>query len=185
MLRFLSRGVGLAFLGIRDAPLTLSVPSVSVTVRRPTAAEQFAAWRESLAPEIADAERDQIAATLAGQFDLNLREIQRLAQESHAQTATDAGVIGRALWNASRDLGRQRLDALAQRLDVKATWDDLVLPDEQMNLVRRIAGQVRARHTVYDEWGFSERMTRGFGISALFAGAISPPAAICSRSLDT
>jgi hypothetical protein len=170
LVRFLSRGIGLVFLGIRDAPLTLSVPSVSVTVRRPTAAEQFAAWRESLAPGIAVADRDRTAATLTGQFDLDLREIRRVAKENHAESATDAAAIGRTLWNASRDLGRQRLDALAQRLDVKATWDDLVLPGEQINLVRRIAGQVRARHTVYEEWGFSERMTRGFGISALFAG---------------
>jgi SpoVK/Ycf46/Vps4 family AAA+-type ATPase len=39
-----------------------------------------------------------------------------------------------------------------------------------MALIRRIAGQVRTRHRVYDQWGFSEKMNRGFGISALFSG---------------
>jgi SpoVK/Ycf46/Vps4 family AAA+-type ATPase len=59
---------------------------------------------------------------------------------------------------------------LAQRLEPKATWDDLVLPQEQMALIRQIAGQVRERHKVYEQWGFSQSMNRGFGISALFSG---------------
>ena len=62
------------------------------------------------------------------------------------------------------------MDSLAQRLETKATWDDLVLADEQMALMRQIAGQVRERYKVYEQWGFSQRMNRGFGITALFAG---------------
>ncbi|WP_156302407.1 ATP-binding protein, partial [Methylogaea oryzae] len=63
-----------------------------------------------------------------------------------------------------------RLDALAQPLVPKAIWDDLVLPEESAKLLRQIAGQVRGRHKVYEDWGFSSRMNRGFGISALFSG---------------
>ena len=74
------------------------------------------------------------------------------------------------MWRACRDSVRPRLDSLAQRLEPKATWNDLVLPDEQMRQMRQIAGQVRDRHRVYDEWGFARTMNRGFGISALFAG---------------
>src|SRR5260370_9871626 len=36
--------------------------------------------------------------------------------------------------------------------------------------MRQIASQVRERHKVYGEWGFSRKMNRGFGISVLFAG---------------
>ncbi len=53
---------------------------------------------------------------------------------------------------------------------MKASWQDLVLPDEQMTLMHQIAQQVRERHTVYGQWGFAQRMNRGFGISALFTG---------------
>src|SRR5205085_8021586 len=69
-----------------------------------------------------------------------------------------------------RGLTRPRLDALAQRLEVKATWNDLVLPEEQMALMGQIVAQVRERHKVYGEWGFALKMNRGFGISTLFAG---------------
>ena len=74
------------------------------------------------------------------------------------------------LLGRGRELTRPRLDLLAQHLEPKATWDDIVLPAEQMDLLRQIAGQVRQRHKVYEQWGFAKKMNRGFGISALFSG---------------
>src|SRR6185369_11983307 len=59
---------------------------------------------------------------------------------------------------------------LAQRIDAKATWSDLVLPDAELDLLHQIVAHVTGRATVYDDWGFRERMNRGLGISALFAG---------------
>jgi hypothetical protein len=166
--RFLSRGVGLVFLGARE-PVDLAAANFVVEVKRPTAAEQFALWTEALRQGAPEAEVRQAAAALGGQFDLSRGDIRAIAARELV-TTEDTGALGERLWDACRDLTRPRLDALAQRLEVKATWDDLVLPEEQMALMRRIAGQVRARHQVYDEWGFSRRMNRGFGISALFAG---------------
>ena len=74
------------------------------------------------------------------------------------------------LWDACRAWTRTRLDALAQRLDPRATWDDLVLPDVERITLQQVADQVRRRGTVYDAWGFRRRMARGLGISVLFAG---------------
>lgn len=74
------------------------------------------------------------------------------------------------LWSASLDESRPRLDRLAQLIDTKATWADLVLPNDETALLRQIADQVRQRSTVYDAWGFRATMSRGFGINALFAG---------------
>jgi SpoVK/Ycf46/Vps4 family AAA+-type ATPase len=62
------------------------------------------------------------------------------------------------------------MDRLAEKLDVKATWDDIVLPEQEATLLRQIVAQVRVRARVYDDWGFRARMNRGLGISALFGG---------------
>ena len=51
-----------------------------------------------------------------------------------------------------------------------ATWDDIVLPPLQLDLLHRIADQVEKRAQVYEAWGFGARMNRGLGITALFAG---------------
>ena len=74
------------------------------------------------------------------------------------------------LWSACLASTRPQLDTLAQRLDPKASWDNIVLPAEETNLLHQIADQIRQRSLVYQEWGFHNRMNRGMGISALFAG---------------
>lgn len=74
------------------------------------------------------------------------------------------------LWSACLASTRPQLDTLAQRLDPKATWDNIVLPAEETNLLHQIADQIRQRSLVYQQWGFHNRMNRGMGISALFAG---------------
>jgi SpoVK/Ycf46/Vps4 family AAA+-type ATPase len=74
------------------------------------------------------------------------------------------------VWDACISHSRPALDQLAQPIDAKATWDELVLPATEMTALRQIADQVGARMQVYEEWGFRERMNRGLGISVLFAG---------------
>jgi hypothetical protein len=163
--KFLSRPMGLIFVAVHETPLTFSnEPTFAVQVKKPTPIEQCEAWRDELESIAPDSNMPQI---LAGQFSLNLGEIRSVAASvdaNHEQT------VDQQLWQTCRDLTRVSLDSLAQRLEPKATWDDLVLPDEPMGLMRQIASQIRDRHKVYDEWGFARTMNRGFGISALFSG---------------
>jgi MoxR-like ATPase len=77
-----------------------------------------------------------------------------------------AGVV----WTAAREASRGGLDALAQRIDGGADFDDLVLPAAQASMLRDIARHLRYRERVYREWGFGEHQTRGLGLTALFAG---------------
>jgi SpoVK/Ycf46/Vps4 family AAA+-type ATPase len=66
---------------------------------------------------------------------------------------------------------RAALEAEAQRVRPPlATWDSLVLPDAELDLLHQISSQVAHRFQVYQQWGFDQRMNRGLGISALFAG---------------
>jgi SpoVK/Ycf46/Vps4 family AAA+-type ATPase len=74
------------------------------------------------------------------------------------------------LWAACRAQARPALANLAQRIEPRATWADLVLPASKVETLHHIAVQVRQRHTVYDEWGFAASSARGLGISALFWG---------------
>ncbi|MEM6353283.1 MAG: ATP-binding protein, partial [Cyanobacteria bacterium P01_D01_bin.14] len=110
-----------------------------------------------------------VAALLASQFNLNTTAIQRIAQTVQAQSPSPKALTDR-LWQACLSKTRPQLDRLAQRLDAKATWDDIVLPAEELDLLHQITEQVQQRSIVYQDWGFQQRMNRGFGISALFAG---------------
>jgi hypothetical protein len=86
---------------------------------------------------------------------------------------SDAGVEGdmeARMWNALRECARGGLDSLAQRIESRATVEDLVLPPSVASQLREIASQLRHRQTVYEDWGFARRGSRGLGIGALFAG---------------
>jgi SpoVK/Ycf46/Vps4 family AAA+-type ATPase len=51
-----------------------------------------------------------------------------------------------------------------------ADWDNLILPEKELNTLREIAIHVRQRSKVYESWGFISKIKSGLGISALFSG---------------
>jgi hypothetical protein len=164
--RFLARGDGVTFLGTREVWPSVPRAQAAFDVERPTAIEQRDAWRTALAVE----GMDDTAAELAGQFSLNLPAIQRVARDALARPLDVDDDLRLRLWDDCLLMTRPRMDALAQRIVAKATWDDIVLPGPELTLLRRVASQLRHRMTVYETWGFARRMNRGLGISALFAG---------------
>lgn len=78
--------------------------------------------------------------------------------------------IHNALWMLCRRQARANLDDLAQRIEARATWEELVLPDRQRQILEDIAAHLSYRARVYQEWGFAQKGDRGLGISALFYG---------------
>src|SRR5699024_1910417 len=112
-----------------------------VDIGRPTIDEQRAAWCELAGADPA------VAARLAGQFDLGLGEIQHAAEPA-ASESTPA-----PLWRACVRATRPRLEGLAQRIEPRAAWDDLVLPAPTKALLAEIADQARDRYLVYETWG--------------------------------
>ena len=89
---------------------------------------------------------------------------------SRRAAATTAGKLESRLWNSCRSVSRPQLDLLAERIEPRAGWDDLVLPEAQLAVLRMLVSQARHRMTVYERWGFARSGRRGLGISALFAG---------------
>jgi SpoVK/Ycf46/Vps4 family AAA+-type ATPase len=138
---------------------------LALEVGKPTAAEQQAAWAQMLGPQDKDG-----STLLAAQFSLNLSTIQQLAEAARCEQADERDGLAERVWRLCCVTERPRLDALAQRLEPKATWGDLVLPATETALLRQVCAQVRQRARVYGEMGFDRKMNRGFGISTLFAG---------------
>jgi winged helix domain-containing protein/ATPase family protein associated with various cellular activities (AAA) len=167
--RFLAGAHGIFFVATRDIRPDLGETSVPLDVAKPTPREQRQAWREALGEAAAD-----LPDRLASQFSLDLGTLRRVARAALAETAEPAAAgedgLRDRVWQAALASTRPRLEGLAQRLDPRARWDDLVLPAPLLDLLRQIASQVRLRSRVYDDGGFAEKRNRGLGISVLFAG---------------
>jgi hypothetical protein len=165
--RFLARCGTLTFLDTREPRTGVGLNAPAFDVDKPMAVEQQTAWREILGPEAGDAPEQ-----LCAQFNLNLPAIRQISRTVLAESHADESLLSltERTWQACLSRTRPRLDRLAQRIEPKADWEALILPDETLKLLHAITDQVRQRSKVYDEWGFRRKMSRGFGISALFGG---------------
>ncbi|HEX3530695.1 MAG TPA: AAA family ATPase [Thermoanaerobaculia bacterium] len=167
--RLLDETRGAVLLAARDRRRARQRPLLTFDVQRPTSAERRGLWETALQGVLNGG-----AETLNGHLDAVVThfELSPVAIRSvGARLATAEGPLGDALWDACRTQARPRLEGLAQRIEAKAAWDDLVLPEPQRHILREIAIHVRRRHHVYEAWGFANRLARGLGINALFTGA--------------
>ncbi|MGP0063412.1 MAG: ATP-binding protein [Isosphaeraceae bacterium] len=132
--------------------------------------ERKALWMESLGPLASrmNGELDRIVECFhfdAGQ----IRLAGAMARDAAAHRAE--ADPNRLTWDACRTRARRSLENLAQRIEARAGWQDLVLPAQQVETLRQIVAHVRRRSIVHGHWGFSDKYSRGLGVTALFAGA--------------
>jgi len=148
-------------------------PLLSLDVDKPGSDEQHALWRRAVAAEAPGAELDDPRIEkLVGQFHMSAAEIREAWLQARGRLEGDPdGGLPEALWESCRERARPALTELAQRLEPGAKWEDLVLPEHQLETLREVVVHLRHRATVHRRWGFAEKSARGLGISALFAGA--------------
>ena len=135
------------------------MPSIGVTPLRDR--ERLEVWREVVPAD--NSVDETLLAEIAAQFPLGPAEIVQVAAEVPSFARSK-------LWAACRERARGDTGDLGDRLTPRYGWDDIVLPDEILDDLKAIAGQARHRVTVYDRWGFGDRLVRNTGITALFAG---------------
>jgi len=136
-----------------------------VRAARPTRVEQRNLWRVALDPHPHSVNGEVDAITQ--QFDFAADAIEEVV----SRAAMRGGEItGPSLWSACREQTGASLDDLARRITPSYGWDDIVVTDDVRAQLRELAAQVEQRGRVYESWGFGEKLGRGRGITALFAG---------------
>ncbi|MGD9535603.1 MAG: ATP-binding protein [Alphaproteobacteria bacterium] len=141
--------------------LNLPTPLPEVRLQALEAADRTALWADALGVRAGRAQ--PAIEAVAEHFQLGPSEIARIAAQLPE-------AIGEALWPACREFAAQGLGELAQRIEPRYGWGDIVLPETVRADLEAIAVQVRFRAGVYGRWGFAGRLHRGRGVSALFAG---------------
>ncbi len=151
----------------QETYLTFDVPKLTTN-------EQLAIWQDALGAS--SVELNGTIETLVSQFNLTSQRIYTAVStakgiiNTNSVSATDTNKEATALWDSCRIMARPQLDDLASRINTNATWDDLVLLEQQQQLLREMIIHVQHRLTVYEKWGFANKSDRGLGIAALFSG---------------
>jgi hypothetical protein len=113
-------------------------------------------------------------------------EVTELAERYHLDDAALAAVAasarGRAAWEgrarptyddlraAARAIATPPLEGLANRVEPRYAWDDIVLPSDGMTQLRDVCARARFQTTVLGRWGYGRKHVRRGGTTALFAG---------------
>jgi hypothetical protein len=186
-----------------DAPVAVEVEAGSpaerlsgMRIATPTmsAAERKTLWASQLGPLtdglVADSKFHGLDA-MVDTFALDATEIRAAAEAVRVEAlmeSSSAESAGQTAWRVCRTAARRSLDDLAARVETTASWDDLVLPDGQVQILHQIVANARHSTVVLGDWGFARRYSRGLGLSTLFAGASGTgktmAAGIVARELD-
>lgn len=79
-------------------------------------------------------------------------------------------VSAKHVYEACRRLAGGGLGKLAQRIVPRHRWEDLVLPQDQLEHLRDMCARVVHRGQVYEAWGFERKLPSGRGLHVLFSG---------------
>ncbi len=144
---------------------------VRLELAPPEEAERAALWRRCLGRPRPS---DDGLLDLASRFRLTGGRIRDAAATARSLAARRGAKGGRPslgdLAAACRIHSRSRLSPLAQKIEPRYRWRDIVLPADALAQLREIGHHVRHRARVHGEWGFEEKLARGRGINVLFAG---------------
>lgn len=168
---FIEKIQAVLFIG-NDNKLALNLrESIVFELKNPSQKEQINLWEKALGNHAAQLNGQ--LKILTSHFNLNAETIASASQNAIAQQNSKSSNdrnLEKTLWKACCTYNRPKIDALAQRIEPIANWETLVLPPTEMEILQAIVVQVKHRHKVYKQWGFSSASNRGLGVSALFTG---------------
>jgi hypothetical protein len=174
---------GEPWLPTANAALTVTI----VRFQIPDFLERCACWRASLGqhgftlPESALGQLSARFRLTAGQIDEAVALAVHQGHWRAAQTAGDGAeptdpdeppvVSLDDLYAAARAECGHDLAKLARKIPIRASFDDIVLPQDQLAQLREMCEQARYRQIVYGEWGFERKLSGGKGLNVLFTGS--------------
>ncbi|MCJ7625113.1 MAG: ATP-binding protein, partial [Anaerolineaceae bacterium] len=108
---------------------------------------------------------------IAGQFLLTLEQIKDAcltARDMANERGT--GIRNSDIFFAAREYSNRSLSKLANKINPRYGWDDIVLPADRILLLQEIVSMVRGRPVVLEDWGVGEKLASSAGVALLFAG---------------
>ncbi len=120
---------------------------------------------------------------LAAKFRFSPRQIRIACEQASglSRLGGSAVVSGELIHRCCYRQAVHRLGDLASQITPGYSWDDVVLPETQKNLMRRACGHIRYRHKVSARWGFQNKVGYGWGLSILFVGSPGTGKTMCAQ----
>ena len=153
-----------------DPPrISTESPLQELAVPLPTEATRMVLWDKAV-PAAMRGEDLQLE-TISRGFHLTPGEILRASQEALAiATANNRKTTHQEVRTGVERRLRSDLGELAKRIKPSTTWNDLVLPKDELERINEFISRKKYYDLVYDKWGYGARVGYGKGLIGLFSG---------------
>jgi AAA+ superfamily predicted ATPase len=159
-----------AVVGCRETvPLLAGMrPTTTIAVGVPPFDVRKDLWRRHLGEtSLTETELTQVAST----YNLGVSGVVNASAVATEMASFAGKPVRRAdVGLAIRQLFDSDLSKIARRVEVRQTWDDLVLQEDVERSVRSILQRVQYRGQVLGDWGFARKVGKGLGLTVLFSG---------------
>ncbi len=168
---------------LSQLPLRARISTLAVELELPavTEGERLTLFRTFLRDETLDG--DITAEELAAKFRFSPRQIRSACLQAGglARLSGENTISGALIHQCCYRQAVHRLGSLGSLVPAAYTWDDVVMPQAQKELMQRACGHIRYQHQVYCAWGFERKISYGRGLSILFAGAPGTGKTMCAQ----
>ncbi len=125
-------------------------------------------WRAHLNGQLSPEE----AAQMAARYRLDIDAVKAVASAAHSRAVWrgDTAASLEDVRHAARAIAAPPLEGLAQRVEPRYGWEDIVLPPDGLAQLRELCARARYQSLVLERWGYGRKHARRAGLSALFAG---------------
>lgn len=143
---------------------------LSVEFDSPDYAQRQRLWHHFLSASGVDEETlDPVA--MAGQFSLTTGQIRDAVASARNRAIRRGGAVEQAdLFAGARLHSGTKLSDMARKITPRYGWNDIILPPDQVEILRELVSTVRQRSKVLEEWGLGEKLASSGAVTVLFAG---------------
>ena len=142
-----------------------------ITLAQPTYRQRLGFWQYYLENIDFPVAEDVEVQPIASQFVLTSRQIQDSVSTARDSALQRKDVIQRRdLISAARAHSSPNLSGLAQKIEPRYDWDDLIVPGDQKAMLQELVQMVKGRGVVMEEWGVGRKLKTSAGVTVLFAG---------------
>lgn len=155
-------------------PTNICEPIVfeTVEISIPDVAQRRVIWHKHIT-DVCGEKNNVDIESLARSYRLGSNQIRQIVHSTHLPHQPDQEVsTARTSMFADtcRGSSNQQLSEMATKVNVQYGWNDIVLPEDTVQVLRDICNQSRQQFRVLSDWGFQNKLPYGRGLSVLFTG---------------
>jgi len=135
----------------------------------PPYSERMTLWTHFLGPDVT---LDNLnLEDVAGQFVLTTGQIRDVvASAKDGATQANRPIQNDDVFTAARAHSSSGLNKLARKIEPRYEWEDIILPRDQVAILRELVATVRGRPKVLEDWSVGQKLASSAGVTVLFAG---------------